>query len=130
MKKIFTGFIFCLLLFGCKKEKFDYRNKFIGDYNFSIHTTAWGSQTMDTTYSYNGSIKSSTTDDKINIYFLENYSLEPIIYEDGSLVLNMTYSYHFKGEFESTTKAKFFYSGGGLGGGGSYDVIGIKQTIK
>lgn len=122
--------IICLLLFGCKKNPFDYRSKFIGNYIFSAHITTFnvygpGIYT-DTTYSYNGNVASSSYNDCVKVYFSENIFVEPIIYEDGTLEGKSYYQY-FVGEFESTKKIKFTYFEGGLGGGTTYYISGEKN---
>ena len=126
MKKIFTGIIFCLLLFGCKKEKFDYRNKFTGDYVFIEHGHFWALlfYDYDTTYTFNGKVSLGTKDNTIK---LGGISEEPTIYEDGSLYLNLGYSeYYFGGEFESSTNLKYSYGQNAPGGGFDLEITGIK----
>lgn len=126
IKNIAIIFLFTFLIWGCKKHHFDYRTKFLGNYDFCIHEKTFnvygfGVQT-DTTYSYKGKVSYGSDEHKVLISFTENYSVEPLIYEDGSL----TCLQHFSGEFESVKKIKFSQTWGGLGGGGTWDVTGEK----
>ena len=130
MKKILWLVFFCLLLSGCKKNPFDYRTKFIGKFNFSVHNTAWtlSGPTLDTTYSYSGEIQNGSENNTILITFSENVSIEATIYEDGTLDNCICSHYgYLKGEFESTKKIHFSYRSGGLGGGSYRIVTGEKK---
>jgi len=130
MKNKLLILFFCILIFGCKKNPFDYRNKFIGDYNYTVHANLSNCPVighfLDTTYSYNGKVLLGTQDNTIIIYLSENCSIEPTIYEDGSLE-HLSLDYDIHGEFESKTSLKFHYGVGGLGGHAYYDYSGTKQ---
>jgi hypothetical protein len=124
MKKLFTILFCCLVLFGCKKNIFDYRSKFLGNYNFSVHESAWTiyGQTLDTSYSYNGTISYGKSGDKsLTINYSEKASTEAILYEDGSIKFS-----YLSGEFESTKKIRFKAEYQGLGGGTASYVTGEK----
>jgi hypothetical protein len=120
--------IFILLCFfltsGCKKHPLDYRSKYLGNYNFSVHKKTWilYGEITDTNYSYYGKIGYGTYDDNtININFSDNVSVEPTLYDDGSIKTQ-----NLSGQFESTSKITFLLVSDGLGGGTRYDVSGEK----
>jgi hypothetical protein len=118
----------CLMIFGCKKNPFDYRSKFIGNYNFVVHEIVWegGTMLLDSTYSFFGNVTLGSISSTVMINFKDNFSIEPKVFEDGSLEGPESHTLHLSGEFESTKEVKFKYSNGGLGGGGNYDVTGNK----
>jgi hypothetical protein len=119
--KIFQIIAFIMTLaIGCKKKPFDYRNNFIGNYDFTVKQYTWVMSTSywDTIYDYHGKIIYGSGDNSVQIIFSENYSIEPTIYEDGTLE-------HY-GEFETKDKIKFDLHWGGLGGSSGYIVTGTK----
>jgi hypothetical protein len=123
MKKIFTILFCCLVLFGCKKNIFDYRSKFVGDYNFTVQlsTVDIYNQTADSTYFYKGKIWYDGNETCVSIDF-SGYRPEIVkLYEDGSMK-----SYYVNGEFESTKKVKFNVFYNNLGGSGEYSIVGDK----
>src|SRR5258708_941938 len=100
MKRIFLLIFCCLTIFGCKKSIFDYRSKFIGDYNFVVHETAWifnKGTILDTVYSYNGNVGYGSDENTISITFSQNMTVDPTIYEDGTLNID-AYNVSFQGE--------------------------------
>lgn len=134
MKNIFV-LIFCILtLNGCKKER-DYRDKFLGNYNFTIHRADWKltSPTTDTTiyttYTYRGKVELGSKENTVLITFSEDtvmpfYSYDPTVYEEGSFQS----SYWDHGEFKSTTEVEFSLENpGGKGYSNHFDVTGEKE---
>jgi hypothetical protein len=114
---------------GCKKHSFDYRNKFLGDYTFSVHFSSWIYQTssFDTTYISDGNIWYGNDAHSVKISISEETSFEFTIYEDGTLG-PMGYGEGYnEGEFESTKKVKFYWTFGGLGGRTNYVVTGERK---
>lgn len=62
MKKLITITSFLILaisLPGCKRKLFDYRNKYLGNYQITYHYNYWemGGVTKDTTITYNGEVR-------------------------------------------------------------------------
>ena len=120
MKKIWWLVFFCSLLLGCKKNPFDYRAKYTGEYVFSVHSVSWNIMqgvTLDTTYSHNGRVE---IDSEENTILISNSAF--IIYEDGTLE-----GEECKGEFESTKKISYSCNSGGLCGGSYHTVTGEKR---
>ena len=105
MRKLFTIFLFCVLISGCKKDPFDYRTKFVGDYDFTVHLTTFninGWPTSDITYPYKGKIWYDENETMVSLKFSGNQSVIVKLYEDGSMK-----SFYVNGEFESTKKVRF-----------------------
>lgn len=124
--KQFLLFVLVLSVFGCKKDPFDSRTKYLGDYNFSVtKTTAMSTDTpVDTTYSYLGTIKTGSENNTVIIHFSDDLSVEMNLFEDGSLENYYNFGYYLVGEFESAEKVKFVYS---VIGGSRYGVTGGKK---
>ena len=125
MKRLFFFAVFLLLATGCKKDPFDHRSKYLGDYNFTVaKTTAMATDTpVDTTYSYLGTIKTGSENNTVIIHFSDDLSVEMDLFEDGSLE-KYSYGDYIVGEFESAEKVKFVYS---VIGGSRYGVTGGKK---
>ena|SRR3990172_13368808 len=121
--------IFCgLLIYGCKKNS-DYRNKFVGDYNFVIHNSwyyGWPPNVTsgDTTYSYDGKIEISSDKNSVLISS-SSFSMQATIYEDGTLegYLNN----NGRGEFSSTKEMKYSWGNYSPGGSSTYNITGEKE---
>lgn len=107
MKRSFSFFVLLLLVIGCKKDPFDNRSKYIGDYTFTLTKTT--AQSIDTTYSYAGTVRSGSNNNSVIIHFSDGLSFEVDLYEDGSLEKYFDGGSLF-GEFESAEKVKFVYS--------------------
>jgi len=123
MKNKLIILIFILLFYGCEKHPFDYRNKFIGDYNFSVHKIVWitTGEVTETNYKCSGDISYGSGDDFVKINFLDNTDVIAQLFEDGSLIY-----YHIKGEFESTKNVCFIIEYRSGGGGTIFNVSGVK----
>ena len=123
MKKILI-LLFCIFLVtGCQKNPFDYRTKFVGDYNFTVRLTTWTiyEQTGDTTYLFKGKIWYDGNEKMVSVEF-SGYQPEKVnLYEDGSMK-----GQHVNGEFVSTKKVRFKVTYNALGGGAQYSIIGDK----
>lgn len=101
-----------IILSGCKKKPFDYRNKYLGNYHIINHSqiNAPPPYFNDTSYSTEGKVEYGSDKNKILITFDSENSSEFIIYEDGTLE-----SSGCSGGFESVNKFKYhcgFYSPG------------------
>ncbi len=123
--------VFCLLLFAqCKKNPFNYRTKYLGDYTFTVHKILWSMSPLgtniDTNYFYDGKIEYGTIKNTMLIHFSENNTVEVIVSKDGLISNDNDYD-PVTGKFESKTSMNFSYHLGGLGSGGSYGVSGTKK---
>ena len=123
MKNKLIFIFFIAILNGCEKHPFDYRNKFIGDYDFSVHKNVWDvtGENIDTYYNYSGKISYGSGDHLVKINFLDDAEIECWLFEDGSL------RYIIKeGEFESTKNVYFIIDYRSIGSGTIYNVSGKK----
>jgi hypothetical protein len=81
-------FLVLITSFSCEKVPFDYRNKYIGDYNFTTYYTEWswatGMYTYDTT-EYNGKTVYGTTKELLKIDYQNNKEIELFITRNGEL---------------------------------------------
>ena len=132
---------------GCKKDN-DFRLQFTGDFNFRVITEFWemGQPLKYDTSFYNGVIRKyelvdsesdlypendseeKNPNEKITIEFAPNAKITSLISEDGTLTPKHGYHYFHSGGFENIDTIVFHIGGlGGLGGGWSYDVEGIRK---
>jgi hypothetical protein len=58
MQKVTGTLLIFFTLVGCEKKSFDYRNKYIGEYDMTYSYTYWqmGGVTSETTIFYQGSV--------------------------------------------------------------------------
>ena len=116
-----------MFLVHVKKKLFNYRNKYLGNYEFEVHRYYFNvadSVSTDTLLFYSGEISYGDKDSTIKIQYLENNSIEPIVNKNGKL---SSYGWYFSGEFTNNDDVKFYMHYGGLGGGTSYSVKGTKN---
>jgi hypothetical protein len=93
MKRIFWimfSFLTTVILFSsCEKHVFDYRNKFVGDWRFTVTVTEyqWNTIPQNTTevIVYDGRIEYAPLDDQITIYYLPDYSRTLYINKKGDI---------------------------------------------
>jgi hypothetical protein len=123
---IFLFGIFLINSYGCKKTPFDYRNKYVGDWDI---TTKWSSFNMlDSTrnhgqYSYVGEVWYDD-EGKIKIKCSDSQTYDFDISEEGKLSI---LGFNAYGEFRDDNNLEFYVSSGGMGGGTSSTVVGIKN---
>ena len=121
----------CVTLFStCKKDKEDYRDKWVGEWDFVVEKFWWvgGEETENDTLYYSGKISLGDNDNDLYVEYIDNDTLNLIVNEDGELsVYDENYHYHAEGQFERKNKVHFKFHGGGLGGGSTYTVDGIKK---
>lgn len=121
--------IIVLLFNYCEKERFDFRNKYVGTWNFEVETSNFnvpdiGDFSSDD-YEYTGEIRYGETDNKINIIYGENYSIELAINKDGELSDFPTH--YCSGNFIGNDSIHLYIRTGGLGGGSSHLIEGKKR---
>jgi hypothetical protein len=121
---------FVLLAAGCEKQPLDYRNKFIGDYQFSVYYSYWTLPNIsdDTSYTADGRVWYGSDPHTVLITIADALSFEYTVYEDGTLEASSSGDpWNNYGEFESTRKIKFTYTSGGLGGRSQFEISGEKK---
>ncbi len=117
--------VIIVLIGACKKQPGDYRNPYLGNYDFTVQYSSFNM--ADSSYStgtlyYYGEVKYGSTDNEISIHYLENSYINPVLNNDGTFSQNAYYP--INGAFESTNKFTFGFYSGGHGGGTSYNVVG------
>jgi hypothetical protein len=144
----------CLLLMtvliSCKKsESPDYRDKYLGDFNFRVISDSWimyKPPVEPDTQFFKGEIKKFVNDSigsngyivdtdkeslskKITVYYLTNRKLSFSVNVDGQLSKAFPGNYHLqRGILKKDTVSFRLTNASGLGGGFSIDVIGIRRN--
>ena len=101
----------------------DYRNKYLGDYSFSVHLSSYMYNIpFDTSYINVGKIDYGSYEHEIVISLSGGLTVYCSIYEDGTLRGN-----NGGGEFETTNKCIFNFDYGGHFGHTYYELIGERK---
>ena len=105
MKKSVRFLIIGLILLNflsnsCKKSIFNYRHKYVGEWNFTTIKHYWqGGYVYDTTI-YHGDISYGASDKEINIQYTSSSSLTVGVNKDGSLYNSGHINGSLSGNFE------------------------------
>jgi len=126
MKNKLLILFFCIFIFGCKKNPFDFRNKFLGDYIFVVHNSSWysGNVQMDTTYTIDGTVDYGQEKNSVLISS-SAFSLQATVYEDGTI--EGYWDNNGKGEFISTKQITYSVHSYWPDGNYSQDITGEKK---
>lgn len=129
ISNLFVIFGLIIILSNCDKKLFDKRTKYIGDYGFQIHITCTPSLgNCDTNYHYSGFIDYSGDKEKVIIQFEKNFTIEPLIDDNGNLIQHIDhYQSDSLGRFINENEVEFVIRTGGLGGGYFRHVYGKKR---
>lgn len=115
------------MLCGCEKKPFDCRNKYIGKWKFHVVIDEFNI-TPGTTFhdevDYNGKISYGDVDDEILIRYTENHSVTLKVNEDEELTGFPTH--YCSGEMTGKKDIRIYLRYGGLGGGISHNIRGVK----
>jgi hypothetical protein len=123
MKILFIFFV-SILLFCCEKEKVDYRNKIIGDYNCIFKHYYWEMN--------NTSNVLITEIDTLTVSCADNNKIKIL---NNTFPIDENYNYNWTGDGSNQINVQFFpykdsiscmISTGGLGGGFKYYYNGNK----
>jgi hypothetical protein len=118
-----------IVLIGCKKEPFNYRNKFLGDWKFNVERFELNTDSIGYYYhdslTYFGQIKYGNSKDQIHIEYSNDNSVNLTI--DKENILSNFPSQYCSGAFEGHEKLHLYLKWGGLGGGINHIVDGEKQ---
>lgn len=125
MKKITILFILMSSL-SCRKEWFDYTNKYTGNFEFTTTSSFHDPVTGVSTFSinvYNGTIKRIKRGElHIKYGSGKDYFFDVEINKEGEFSEG-----YLSGSFSDKNNLKISYRTGGLGGGGSYSIIGVRN---
>lgn len=129
LSRLILIFGFLIIMSGCEKKLFDKRTKYIGDYDFQINITCTPNLSdCDTNYTYSGFIDYSSEKDKVIIQFESNWSIEPLIDDDNSIIQCIDhYQNDSLGRFINNNEVEFVIRSGGLGGGYYRNIYGKKK---
>jgi len=124
-----------IIVLGSSCNK-DFRDKWVGDWDFVINRHWWSGvgenyTEGDTVYYYLGKISIESTDNKLIIDYIGNISLVMTVDELGRLltIKDHPLGYTGNGLFDGNNKIYIEREGGyGHGGGGKDIVNGIKKT--
>jgi hypothetical protein len=118
-----------LLNFSCEKRPFDFRNKYLGNYDFVYSYSKWQLNLgVYDTISYTGKVYYDDRDE-ISLDYNPNLTWVLGIDKDGNLSLPCGVTI---GKFENKNNLVLDYTtntcgGGGLGGGSNYHIVGKKK---
>jgi hypothetical protein len=122
-KKLLYILLVSLGLTACKKNPFDYRSKYLGDYEFTTTISSWnmisGVQPTETTV-YNGSVSMSSLEGKIRINYMDGISTDVEVDREGNL------SYPGSGKISKKTLSLEMTNGSG-GGSSTTSISGKKK---
>lgn len=121
-------FVILLVLGGCKKKPFDYRNKYIGDWKFNVHIIeqnmdSVGSNVNDT-FVYVGNIEYGTSSDEILINYTSDDDVMLEIDKNGVVTTNLGFGHC---TFISDENVEIKLNWGGLGAYVIHEISGLKM---
>lgn len=129
--KITIGLILSALVifFSCEKESKDYRDKYTGNWDFTVELTkvnidSIGQYEQDSVL-YSGKIIKGNTENEINIQYAESENIILVVGEFGEMSGFPTQ--YCSGNFEGESKIHLYLRWGGLGGNITHIVDGVKK---
>lgn len=121
---IFSILITLVLISSCEKHVFDYRNKYVRDWRFTVTVNKFhvDSITQNSTevFVYDGRIEYAALDDQIIIYYLPDYSRTLYVNKKGDICTE----WKKMGEMDRKNFS-FSEDWGGLGSHIYHDVTGV-----
>jgi hypothetical protein len=91
-------FLFVLIIGGCEKSIFDYRHKYVGDWDFKIISAVYmlnGQEFHDTAF-YHGMISYGSDKNELIVSFKSNYDQILSVNKDGTI----SESWEVSGQFD------------------------------
>jgi len=124
----------CITLFStCKKDKEDYRDKWVGDWDFVVKYYLWdtveGDLVCSDTIYYSGKINYENSQKQLYIQYMSTYSILVDVDESGKISKD-DHPYwrdYTRGQFEGNDKIYIENGTKTLGSHTEYIVNGIKQ---
>ena len=117
-----------IIIVGCKKKPFNYRNKFLGEWEFKVKITEYNhilGHFYNESFLNLGKIKYGSAKDEILIEYLNDNSI--VLKVDKEVKLSNFPNYYCRGEFNEENKITRYLRWGGLGGGTIHTVEGKKK---
>ena len=120
--------LFLTFIFSCKKEDTDYRDVYLGIWNFNVERTLFYTDSLyiyhDSVY-YEGEIVYGELDNEILIKYTNENSITLTIGQDGELSDFPTN--YCSGEFVTIDSLHLFLAWGGLTKGTTHMIEGLKK---
>jgi len=127
--KIYWLLVFIAIIFSCNKKPFDYRNKYIGEWNFKVERTEVNTDSIGYYYhdtiSYFGKIKYGEQEDELLFEYTADNSITLKIDKEDELSKFPTH--YCGGTFYGSEKVHLYLRWGGLGGGVTHVIDGEKD---
>jgi hypothetical protein len=121
--------LFLTIIFSCKKEDTDYRDTYIGTWDFIVDRTELNTDSIGYYYhdsvNYEGEIVYGELDNEILIKYTTENSITLTIEENGELSDFPTH--YCGGEFLSRDSLHLYLRWGGIGGGTTHQIEGLKK---
>lgn len=136
MRNLIIIGVILVSLYSCEKQPFDYRNKFVGDYEFTKRAVFFypPNNNIDTTYTtvFKGSVKNGKESNEMEIHY-ENYTNSLGEIEKRKVLVFIDYdgvftnSNNIYGKFISANKVELIFPTSGNGGVGQIIYLGLKK---
>jgi hypothetical protein len=120
--------IFGLFITSCEKKLFNYRNKYLGDWEFKVNVyehniDSLGSQFNDS-FIYQGQIKYGVNDDELLIEYSNDDVITLKINTEGEVTTNLGFG---TCTFDNNEDVEIHLKWGGMGAFIIHDINGVKQ---
>jgi len=129
LQNILWLILLLFLLISCKKEKSDYRNSYIGIWSFKVDRTEINTDSIGYYYHdslvYEGEIVCSESENEITIKYTCENTINLTLSTNGEL--SNFPSHYCNGEFLSIDSLNLHLKWGGLGGGTTHQIQGVKK---
>lgn len=118
-----------MIFSSCEKKLFDYRNDYIGRWEFTStlkeHNTDSIGYSFHVVIIYTGEIKYGEGDNDLRIQYTPDHNITVGVDKGGTLT--QLPNHHCKGEFIGRDNLDLFLRWGGLGAYGTHTIKGIKK---
>lgn len=130
MKFLFFFLTVTLFMTSCEKKPFNFRNKYIGTWSFTVKRTAYQLNqgiTLDDTVYYEGNIEYGSEKNELVIHYLENEKVTMLMdIKDSLYKQNADPHVIDMGKFTDKKHLELTTGYHGLGGSSRNDVKGVK----
>lgn len=118
-----------VISFACCKKDRDFRDKYIGEWKFNVEITEFNTDNIGYYYhdslTYTSTITYGDSDNDIKIKYTNDNSITLSLNEDCELSNFPTH--YCSGNFKGDNKIHLYLRWGGLGGGITHKIDGVKQ---
>lgn len=118
-----------LFIIGCKKQPFDHRNKYVGEWEFKVHRSELNTDSIGyyehDSLVYTGEVTYGSNENELLIQYTQGNSITLTISKEG--ILSGFPTHYCNGEFRDKDKLHLYLKWGGLGGGITHVIDGEKE---